>query len=49
MYPKTLRERIIKERKEKKWDPGYKSALAEANRLLYELNKVIYIVFSYIK
>ncbi|KAL1115752.1 hypothetical protein AAG570_006042 [Ranatra chinensis] len=39
LYPKTLRDRIIKERKERKWDPGHKTALAQANRALNSFNK----------
>jgi hypothetical protein len=34
LYPAKLRERIEKERKEKLWDPGHKSCLAEASRKL---------------
>lgn len=34
LYPAKLKERIESERKEKLWDPGHKSALAEASRKL---------------
>ncbi|XP_037781022.1 tripeptidyl-peptidase 2-like [Penaeus monodon] len=34
LYPQRLRERIIKERKEKQWDPVHKILLAEAQRKL---------------
>ncbi|XP_021931036.1 tripeptidyl-peptidase 2 [Zootermopsis nevadensis] len=36
LYPAKLKERIESERKEKLWDPGHKSALAEASRKLQE-------------
>ncbi|XP_065343517.1 tripeptidyl-peptidase 2 isoform X3 [Cloeon dipterum] len=36
LYPSKLRERIEKERKERRWDPGHKSAQAEAARKLQE-------------
>ncbi|XP_014283046.1 tripeptidyl-peptidase 2 isoform X1 [Halyomorpha halys] len=39
LYPKTLLDRIVKERKDKKWDPSFKNALADANRRLFELTK----------
>jgi tripeptidyl-peptidase-2 len=34
LYPAKLKERIEKERKEKLWDPGHKSSLADATRKL---------------
>jgi len=40
LYPGTLKERMMKEYKEKEWDPHHKSALAEAMRKLhtFEIN-----------
>ncbi|XP_014663971.1 PREDICTED: tripeptidyl-peptidase 2-like [Priapulus caudatus] len=34
LYPKTLKERLTKEYKEKVWDPAHRLALADANRKL---------------
>lgn len=39
LYPRVLVDRITKERKEKKWDPAHKAALADANHQLFEINK----------
>ena len=37
LYPRSLRERMIKERQEKLWDPFHKKALAQATRKINEL------------
>ncbi|XP_046674553.1 tripeptidyl-peptidase 2-like [Homalodisca vitripennis] len=39
IYPKKAQERLIKERKEKLWDPEHKTALADATRNLNAINK----------
>ena len=36
LYPRSLRERMIKERQEKLWDPFHKKALAQATRKINE-------------
>ena len=36
LYPRSLRERMIKERQEKLWDPLHKKALAQASRKINE-------------
>uniref|UniRef100_A0A2L2YDC2 Tripeptidyl-peptidase 2 n=1 Tax=Parasteatoda tepidariorum TaxID=114398 RepID=A0A2L2YDC2_PARTP len=38
LYPKILKERIIKDRKEAFWDADHKYQLAEASRALHEFN-----------
>lgn len=30
LYPKRLQDRVVKERREKNWDPNQRAALAEA-------------------
>ena len=37
LYPRSLRDRMIKERQEKQWDPYHKKAMAEASRKINEL------------
>ena len=37
LYPRSLRERMIKERQEKLWDPSHKTALAQTTRKINEL------------
>ena len=37
LYPRSLQERMIKERQEKLWDPCHKKALAQATRKINEL------------
>ena len=32
LYPKRLRERIVKERKEKYWDPVHKQLIAQSQK-----------------
>ena len=36
LYPRSLRERMIKERQEKLWDPPHKRALAQTSRKINE-------------
>ncbi|XP_055927693.1 tripeptidyl-peptidase 2-like isoform X2 [Argiope bruennichi] len=38
LYPKQLKERVIKERKEKYWDPFHKLLVAETTRKIQEFN-----------
>ena len=41
LYPRSLRERMLKERQEKNWDPCHKKALAQATRKIneFEINQ----------
>ena len=36
LYPRSLRDRMIKERQEKQWDPYHKKAMAQASRKIAE-------------
>ena len=36
LYPRSLRDRMIKERQEKQWDPYHKKAMAQASRKINE-------------
>ena len=36
LYPRSLRERMIKERQEKLWDPPHKRAMAQTSRKINE-------------
>lgn len=40
LYPKKVQERLVKERKERFWDPEHKTALANATRSLSAISKV---------
>ena len=36
LYPRSLRERMIKERQDKHWEPNHKKAMAQASRKINE-------------
>ena len=39
LYPRSLRDRMIKERQEKQWDPYHKKAMAQASRKIAEFEQ----------
>ncbi|XP_014239284.1 tripeptidyl-peptidase 2 isoform X2 [Cimex lectularius] len=41
IYPRMLKERMTQERRQKSWDPGFKTALAESNHRLAEISQNI--------